>query len=207
MIKTIGYPSLVVNPSKVGFLVWMIYNLTMDNLNGIIKKRSTPGVLIFDMNNRLVYSNKEASNIIPDLQNIPEEMYNLCNRVKGGIDIRGDNNATDINCAVLQSDSGPTYSVRALSIRGHGEDKSPGYIMVLIEKIAEKHTIDFEKAKRDFQLANRELEVLRLICEGLANREISEKLFISEYTVKDHIKKIMRKMNVVSRNEIMAILK
>jgi DNA-binding CsgD family transcriptional regulator len=192
----------------VGFLAWMIYNLTMDNLNGIIKKRSTPGMLIFDMNNRLLYSNKEASNIIPDLQNMPEEIYNLCNRVKGSIDIKSGINAPNMNYyVVLQIDSGPTYSVRAFLMGRHGENKKPVYIMVLIEKIIEKHTMDFEKAKRDFRLTNRESEVLKLICEGLANKEISEKLFISEYTVKDHIKKIMRKMNVVSRNEIMAILK
>lgn len=185
----------------------MIYNLTVDDLYGIIKKRSTPGILIFDMNNRLRYSNKEASNIIPDLQNTPEEIYNLCNRAKGSIDIKSDINATNMNYVVLQSDSGPPYSVRAFLIGRHGENKKPIYIMVLIEKIAEKHTIDFEKAKRDFRFTNRESEVLKLICEGLTNKEISEKLFISEYTVKDHIKKIMRKMNVVSRNEIIAILK
>lgn len=179
----------------------------MENLHGIIKKRSTPGILIFDMNNRLLYSNKEASDIIRDLQNIPEEIYDLCNRIKKVIDIKGRTNATDINCAVLQSDSGPTYSVRAFLIRRRGKDKRPIYIMVLIERVAEKHTIDFEKAKKDFYLTNRELEVLRFICDGLTNKGISEVLFISEYTVKDHIKKIMRKMNVTSRNEIIAFLK
>lgn len=47
--------------------------------------------------------------------------------------------------------------------------------------------------------------MLKLICDGLTNKEISERLFISEYTVKDHIKNIMEKMGASSRGEIIAI--
>jgi DNA-binding CsgD family transcriptional regulator len=48
------------------------------------------------------------------------------------------------------------------------------------------------------------LEVLGLICDGHSNREISEKLFISENTTRDHLKNIMRKMGVSSRSKIIA---
>lgn len=90
---------------------------------------------------------------------------------------------------------------------GHGEDKKPTHIMVLIERIIEKHDIDFEKTRTNFKFTNRELEVLRLLCYGFTNREISEKLSISEYTVKDYIKKIMAKMEVDSRSKIIASLR
>ena len=79
--------------------------------------------------------------------------------------------------------------------------------MVLMERIVEKHQVDIDKARREFQLSKREAEVVRLICQGLANREIAENLFISEFTVKDHIKNVMRKMRAGSRNEIVALLK
>jgi DNA-binding NarL/FixJ family response regulator len=40
----------------------------------------------------------------------------------------------------------------------------------------------------------------------MANREIAERLFISEHTIKDHIKKIMRAFNVHSRSGVVAAL-
>lgn len=50
-------------------------------------------------------------------------------------------------------------------------------------------------------LTDRELGVLRLIARGLSNRDIGRELFISETTVKFHIRNIMRKLEVTSRAE------
>ena len=79
--------------------------------------------------------------------------------------------------------------------------------MVLMERIIEKREVDFEKAKEDYHLSKREVEVLQCVCRGLTNKEIAEMKFISEYTVKDHIKKIMRNMGVNSRSELLAALR
>ena len=62
-------------------------------------------------------------------------------------------------------------------------------------------------AKTEFQLTDRELEVLVLLCEGFSNKIISKKLSISVHTVKDHIKHIMEKTHTTSRGEIVAILR
>jgi len=51
------------------------------------------------------------------------------------------------------------------------------------------------------QLTPRELEVLRLLAHGLSNREISERLFIAETTVKFHVANVMRKLEVTRRSE------
>jgi DNA-binding NarL/FixJ family response regulator len=50
-------------------------------------------------------------------------------------------------------------------------------------------------------LTNRELEVLRLVAEGLPNKQIAIKLSISEHTIKFHINAIMGKLGVQSRTE------
>ena len=50
-------------------------------------------------------------------------------------------------------------------------------------------------------LTQRELEVLRLIAEGLRNKEIGAKLYIAEDTVKIHIKNIFAKLAVIDRTE------
>jgi len=51
------------------------------------------------------------------------------------------------------------------------------------------------------ELTNREIEVLREIAKGLANKEIARNLEISEHTVKDHLKSILSKLHVAARTE------
>jgi DNA-binding NarL/FixJ family response regulator len=51
------------------------------------------------------------------------------------------------------------------------------------------------------ELTAREVEVLGEIAKGLANKEIAETLNISEYTVKDHLKHILGKLQVADRTE------
>jgi DNA-binding NarL/FixJ family response regulator len=49
-------------------------------------------------------------------------------------------------------------------------------------------------------LTNREMDVVKLVGQGLRNREIGEKLFISEGTVKIHLHNIFRKLNIQNRS-------
>jgi two-component system NarL family response regulator len=50
-------------------------------------------------------------------------------------------------------------------------------------------------------LTGREIEVLQLVARGLTSRSIGEQLFISENTVKNHIRNILDKLGLHSRNE------
>ena len=51
------------------------------------------------------------------------------------------------------------------------------------------------------QLTPREMQVLKLVAQGLNNKDIAEKLFISENTVKNHIRNILDKLHLHSRME------
>jgi DNA-binding NarL/FixJ family response regulator len=53
-------------------------------------------------------------------------------------------------------------------------------------------------------LSAREIDVLKLMAQGKSNKEIGSVLFISEGTVKSHVKAIFAKMNVISRTEAVA---
>jgi DNA-binding NarL/FixJ family response regulator len=57
----------------------------------------------------------------------------------------------------------------------------------------------------DEALTEREVEVLREIAGGNRNRDIAEKLFITEETVKVHIKHIMEKLGASDRTQAVAI--
>ena len=51
------------------------------------------------------------------------------------------------------------------------------------------------------QLTPRELEVLRALGEGLNNKDIAKKLFITEYTVKKHVSQILAKLDLTGRTQ------
>lgn len=52
------------------------------------------------------------------------------------------------------------------------------------------------------ELSPRELEIVRLIAAGLSNKEIGQKLFLTEKTVKNHTSRIFAKLNVVARTQV-----
>lgn len=51
------------------------------------------------------------------------------------------------------------------------------------------------------QLTPREIDVLNALARGLANKEIADRLGISEYTTKDHLKSILAKLRVADRTQ------
>lgn len=60
-------------------------------------------------------------------------------------------------------------------------------------------------AVQRFGLTPRELEILGLIAEGLSNREIAERVFVSENTVKTHSAKVFSKLNARRRTQAVQI--
>ena len=58
-----------------------------------------------------------------------------------------------------------------------------------------------ERPARDVALSAREAEVLRLLAQGLSNREIAERLYLSRRTVEFHISRLLTKLDARNRTE------
>jgi DNA-binding NarL/FixJ family response regulator len=67
--------------------------------------------------------------------------------------------------------------------------------------------ITLEEFCKKFEVSPRETDIVREICNGLSNKEISDKLFISLQTVKDHTHRIYIKTNVRSRVQLINLVK
>ncbi|MFT4416302.1 response regulator [Fredinandcohnia humi] len=71
----------------------------------------------------------------------------------------------------------------------------------MTKKLLNFHQQQQEQTK-DNTLTEREREVLQCLVEGLSNKEIAERLFISDKTVKIHVSKIFKKFDVKSRSQV-----
>src|SRR5680860_869803 len=70
----------------------------------------------------------------------------------------------------------------------------------LIDEFKEMARADREQVMTP-RLTDRELEVLRLVAKGMNNRDAARELFISENTVKNHVRNILEKLQLHSRME------
>jgi len=58
-----------------------------------------------------------------------------------------------------------------------------------------------EKKRENLGITRRELEILELIAQGMSNREIAEKLYVSENTVKTHSSRVFDKLGAKRRTQ------
>jgi len=103
---------------------------------------------------------------------------------------------------VLKGVSGPEL-VLAIRTVAKGESYiTPEFANKLLSNI-KKH----EAETRKFDLTHREEEVIREVSKGLTNREVAQKLLISEKTVKHHMGCVMQKLNARNRVEAVTALR
>ncbi|HVU74489.1 MAG TPA: response regulator transcription factor [Mycobacteriales bacterium] len=90
------------------------------------------------------------------------------------------------------------------SVHGGQSLISPSMASKLITEFATMRRGDDPKQLPAPRLTDRELEVLKLVAKGLANRDIAKQLYISENTVKNHIRNILEKLQLHSRIQAVA---
>jgi DNA-binding NarL/FixJ family response regulator len=107
--------------------------------------------------------------------------------------------------AFLLKDVQPTQLVEAIRIVAAGDALlAPSVTRRLLDRFA-RSLPDRQPAPASLStLTAREVEVLRLLASGLSNAELSERLFVSEATVKTHVSSLLRKLEV--RDRVQAVI-
>lgn len=81
---------------------------------------------------------------------------------------------------------------------------SPGISAILLHRISTLAAAR-QPANKGLVLTSREIQILRMLEAGLANREIAEQLCIAVHTVKNHVHSLLTKLGVASRAQAAAI--
>lgn len=191
----------------------------------VANRRAVPGILIFNHTKEAIFFNPVALGIFSKLSGqtvnghstslvknagvtIPQEISTLYENIKKSYLSSLEHNRTPVAPQVaLFSIQDATYCCRGFSL--DGDDQMPEtrfHVMIMIEKISHHRQIDLEKLRKRFLLTTRQMEIIRHLFSGLTNRQIADKLCVSEDTIKGHLKHVMRRLRVNTRTEILSLI-
>jgi DNA-binding NarL/FixJ family response regulator len=107
----------------------------------------------------------------------------------------------------LLKDAPPEDLVEAIVIVASGEALlAPSITRRLLDRVASRLPPAQENAVPALaELTDRELEVLKLIARGMSNAEIAAKLVVSETTVKTHVSRVLSKLDVRDRVQVVIL--
>lgn len=92
----------------------------------------------------------------------------------------------------------PSQIIRAIAVTSEGEVAVPREL--LKDLVAGDAPVDTAT------LSNRQREILDLVCEGLTNGQIARRLYLSEFTIKQHLRSAYKLLGVHSRTEAVRVL-
>jgi DNA-binding CsgD family transcriptional regulator len=182
-------------------------NKSKEVINSICPDLPYKGLIVLDESLEPVYINEEAKKTIPSLTEerelwedslfpLPKELYIQCKQLTE-CSKQGEDSSTSREAKILDKSTGQTTST---NLRLINYSRDSGLYLICMNQ-NESGSLLANHLKQ-FGLTRRELEVTGLVCEGFKNSEIGEKLFISEYTVENHLRSIYEKLGVKNRTSM-----
>ncbi len=113
-------------------------------------------------------------------------------------------------CGYLLKEASAAEIVAAVRAAGRGEATCPPSLcMSLIQYLSRRkpEKIEALDAGNQKALTPRQLQLIRLVAEGLTNKEIAANLNLSQFTVKNHLRRVMRQVEAASRHDAVDALR
>jgi DNA-binding CsgD family transcriptional regulator len=186
----------------------------MTNLQNIAENRAVPGVLSFTATGDLLYMNGEAKYLCQQAQtskpgngiehDLPSEVLDLCVELQG--ELKKQTTPHDCEKVEFRRVLGEVKSsvlLRGFLLPDHNCLQG-SRLLILMEKLGRYDRVIPTQARDRFRLTVREQEVVKFIADGRTNKEIAVALSISEHTVKEHIRHLLRKTQSTTRTAVLA---
>ena len=183
-------------------------------LEAIAERRSVPGVMLFAGTGDVLFMNAEAEMLSRQMNIaqfgegtadvLPEEIRNLCISLRNLLDDeRKEDEEGQHELRRVTGDAQSPVLLRGFPLAPHSPTDD-ACMLILMEKIGRERRIVPDQAKDHFRLTDREVEIVKYISEGWTNKEIARHLDISEHTVKEHVRHLLKKTKSTTRTGILA---
>jgi DNA-binding NarL/FixJ family response regulator len=115
-------------------------------------------------------------------------------------------------CGYLVKEASASEIVAAVRAAGRGEATYPAHLcLTMMRYISKKRHEKLEVAELQTASAKaltpRQLQLIRLVAEGLTNKEIAANLNLSQFTVKNHLRRVMRQVEAANRHDAVDVLR
>ena len=185
--------------------------------DNLADQRAGAGIVVLSSSMQLLHMNRQAaelSKLINMAENggapaksaqgvLPAALTELCTEVLKALQVRTE--AKDWEQFEVKRLAGNPNQPGLL--RGFGLPVRGGIqyarLVITLEELGRRQQLNTDQAKERFQLTNREQSVVENLAKGWTNKEIANALKITEQTVKEHIKHIMRKTNSTTRTGVL----
>ena len=189
--------------------------VSSDMVETIVDQRVGPGILLLSPALQLLHINQRALSLCGKMTHLhngkaatgvlPMAVTELCAEVVTAF--RERTHAKDweqVQIMRVLPTSNPPVVLRAFGMPDHCGRLLQARILILMEEVAQRRVRTPEKARERFRLTAREYRVVCYLARGHTNKGIANELEITEQTVKEHIKHIMKKMRTATRTGILA---
>ena len=182
----------------------------LNRLEAIAERRSVPGVILFAGTGDVLFMNAEAEMLSRQISGteaedvVPAEITDLCLSLRNLLD-NGELNKSEGQHEMrrVTGDAQAPVLLRGFPLAPHSPTDD-ACMLILMEKIGRERRIVPDQAKDHFRLTGREVEIVKYISEGRTNKEIAHHLEISEHTVKEHVRHLLKKTKSTTRTGILA---
>jgi DNA-binding NarL/FixJ family response regulator len=164
-------------------------------------KGSTPDVVMMDIEMpglNGIEATKMIKDKFPDVKILIQTVFNDSDKIFNAL-------CAGASGYILKNDPPARYLEAVEEVFNGGAPMSPSIAKKVLQFFSHKNIILVAPEAEDYQLSEREKEIIVLMTQGNNYRTIAEKMYISYETVRTHVKKIYKKLHVASRSE--AILK
>lgn len=164
-------------------------------------KRSTPDVVLMDIE-MPGHSGIEVTGYItkkfPDIKILIQTVFSDSEKIFQAL-------CAGASGYILKNDPPHKYLEAITEVYNGGAPVNASVAKKLLGFFSNKNVVLTAPGSTDYQLSEREKELLKLMVEGHNYKDIADKAFISYETVRTHVKHIYKKLHVASRSE--AIMK
>jgi DNA-binding CsgD family transcriptional regulator/PAS domain-containing protein len=201
---------------RAGVTAWVSAHACRTNIARMLDSLAD-AALVFDLNGTLAHANPTAERLTSatGATGLRAEAQRLAWTL-GAMARRRSQPAADAGRA--QNDSagstsasrrmpvaGMVYHVRASIIGGQLLGVEPAVLVTITAKAAEPLSDD--TLHTEYGLTAREIQVARLIAEGLSNNEIAARLGVRFFTARNHVERMLAKLGVAGRNRVGPLLR